>query len=121
MFDWPDAIQTSPVSTSVILISFLPFTTSSSGVPLAAGVAILTSHLPSAPALVAALASPSVTVTSSSGAAVPQTAASVFCCKTMWSPKICGSFTSAWAEAAATHSQARKQTNQAFHAEKLLG
>jgi hypothetical protein len=82
MFDWPEAIHTSPAITSVSFTSFLPFTTSSCGPP-AAGVASFTSHLPSPPALVVALASPSVTVTSSSASAQPQMAASVFCCKTI--------------------------------------
>src|SRR5687768_5115619 len=105
MFDWPEAIQTSPTSTSARRISFFPFTISSCGPP-AAGVASFTCHLPSAPALAVALASPSETVTSSPASAQPQTAASAFCWRTMWSPKIFGSRTSARTKPAGNSSMA---------------
>ena len=72
MFDWPEQIQTSPASTSLKLIVFLPLTVSVYGPPVGSGSSV-TCHLPSGPAVAVLLWSLMVTVTSSPGSAQPQT------------------------------------------------
>ena len=73
MFDCPPQIQTSPISTSLIVTVFLPVTTSSWPTVFIFMAGNLSIHLPSASALVVAWALPTLTVTCSPGSAVPQT------------------------------------------------
>ena len=72
MFDWPEASQTSPTSTSLTVSVFLPLTVSVCGAPAGASLSSRTSHLPSSPALVDCERPAIVTVTSSPGSAQPQ-------------------------------------------------
>ena len=73
---------------------FLPLTVSVCGPPAGIGSSV-TGHLPSSPALAVLVWPAIVTVTSSPGSAQPQTRSFCSRCRTMWLPKIAGSFTSA--------------------------
>src|SRR5271155_2555452 len=96
MFDWPEATQTCPTSTSEMTMEFLPATVIWNG----PGPELLrfnaSFHFPLASAVVLADCASSVTVTSSPEAAHPQTEVLSDFCKTMWSEIIAGSRTSAW-------------------------
>ena len=72
MFDWPDASQTSPISTSLMVISLLALTVIVCG-PVAASFSSLSDHLPSAPAFADCFWPAMLTVTASLGSAQPQT------------------------------------------------
>src|SRR5882724_1112352 len=95
MLDWPDATHTSPTKTSVKAIVLFPITVK---VPASLPGSIwfrLTRHVPSAVAVVVCFWFLKVTVIFSPGDAQPQMGSFDFCCKTMWSPKMAGSRTSA--------------------------
>ena len=94
MFDCPDPTHTSPTSTSFSTMVFLPFTVSESAGPTLSGSSF-TRQSPLASAFVVLVCPAMLTVTSSSGAAVPQTGAGTSRCKSMWSEKTGGNFTSA--------------------------
>ena len=103
MFDCPDATHTSPTTTPLISIAFLPAIQMFIGLSDAVIGGNSTSHLPSAVAVVRSCLSPSETWISSPGSAQPQTGIFAFCCITMLEPKMAGIVTSATAGRAATN------------------
>ena len=105
MLDWPAHTHTSPMSTSLNVTVFFPFTVSVCGPPYSATGFKSTLHIPSAPAVVECTCEPNVTVIGSLGSALPQTLFPMPCWSTMWSPNILLSETSArrgWSGEAAT-------------------
>ena len=111
MFDWPAQTQTSPMSTSLNVIVFLPLTVSVCGPPYSCTGSRKMCHMPSAAAVVEWVWLPSVTATASPGSALPQTLFLMPCCSTMWSPNMLLSDTSARAGAAmAVRRQAMRPT-----------
>ncbi len=83
MLDCPEASQTSPTSTSVILIVFLPCTVISSG-PTGAFARFKSSrHFPSALAVASTVWPFNATLTFSPAAAQPQTGTLAVFCRTM--------------------------------------
>ncbi len=83
MFDWPEATQTSPMSTSWKVSVFFPATVKVWGAVFCGTGGRSTRQAPSAPAMAEPLAPPSVTVTFSAGSAHPQTGIFVSSCSTM--------------------------------------
>jgi hypothetical protein len=73
MFDWPEQIHTSPTSTFLIVIVFLPATTRSAGVAFAFIGFSVTDHLPAGSVTMLWVWSPKVTFTSSPASPVPHT------------------------------------------------
>ena len=73
MFDWPDAIHTSPTSTSCNVVVFFPAIITSIGCSDAFIGSSVTHHRPLSSAVALPFDSPAVTVTCSPASAVPQT------------------------------------------------
>ena len=97
MFDWPEPIHTSPMRMSLSSILFLPLTVILWALPSAFMAGSTTFQSPWASALAVAVASLSLTVTSSLGSAQPQIGNGRSRCNTMWLPITLGRVTSAWA------------------------
>ena len=113
MFDCPEQIQTSPISTSSNEIVLLPLTVSVWGPPYSVIGSSRTSQAPSA-AVAVVFAWPAIdTVTSSPGSALPQTRFAMPCWSTMWLPNIALSETSARVMAGSETAAARQMTNAA--------
>src|SRR5436305_1013097 len=94
MFDCPEPTHTSPTRTSSIVIVFEPETVSLSGPPAVRGSS-LTLHLPSWSAVAVFSWERNLTVTFSSGAALPQTGTARSRWRTMWSENRGGNWTAA--------------------------
>src|SRR5487761_1226753 len=94
MLDWPDAIQTSPTSTSCSVIVLVPCTSMENGPPAFPGFRYRL-HRPKGPVVVLSVSSRNVPDTVSFGVAIPQTWTGRFRCTTIWSAKIDGRRTSA--------------------------
>ena len=111
MFDWPEPIHTSPMRMSSSSILFFPLMVMVWALPSAFTAGSTTFQLPWASALAVAVASSSLTVTSSPGAAQPQIGNGRSRCSTMWLPITLGSVTLAWAWGTVTKRRAgtRKQ------------
>ena len=102
MFDWPAASQTSPTSTSLIAILFLPWIVSTLGSEEASSGSRVTIHFLSAPGVAFLTWPPNSTVTSSPESAQPHTGVGTPRWRTIWSPIIFGKMTSATAGVEAT-------------------
>ena len=95
MFDWPDASQTSPTTTSRMVTVFFPVTTSSAGSAEAGTAASVTRQRPLASVVVLTCWPLKETVTCSPASARPQTGRALSRCSTAWSWNSGASVTSA--------------------------
>ncbi len=96
MFDWPEASQTSPTSTSRAIARARPSATSSYGPP-AGSASRVARNRPDASAVAFAVLPASVTVTASPGSLVPHTGSGRSRWSTAWSVKTDASRSSAGA------------------------
>lgn len=97
MLDCPEQSHTSPISTFLISIVLRPLTVSETARDEASGVDISTCQVLSAAATLLAFLRlhETETVIFSPGEALPQMCTRLFCCNTMLSESMAGSFTSA--------------------------
>ena len=95
MLDCPEQTQTSPTSTSLNSIRFFPWITTLVGFLLATMAGNSNRHFPSASACVLDLEAPIWISTFSPGSAQPQNLSFASRWRTIWSPKIAGTLTSA--------------------------
>src|SRR5262245_14124431 len=101
MFDWPEASHTSPVTTSLKVIAFLPRTTTSNGSRRSSGGRSARKR-PLGSAVASTVCPAAVTVIFSPGSAMPHTGTLRPSWSTMWSPKMAGRRTSASNDASRT-------------------
>src|SRR5882672_203978 len=94
IFDCPEQIQTSPTNTLLKVSVLFPAIVIANGPPALKGP-ISVCHRPEVSAVVLALLDAKVTETCSPGWAVPQIRTLSLCCRTMLSPMIEGTCTSA--------------------------
>ena len=95
IFDWPEQNHTSPISMFWMRVTSPSENSMLCGVKSAAGVCMLTCHLPSASerAVIVRLFHEGVTLTVVFGVALPHRFTSVCCCNTAWSLRISGNTT----------------------------
>ena len=97
MLDWPEACQTSPTSTFLMVMTFFPLTVSSTDPPGLSGSS-LTAHFPSLSATVDLRLPPISTLIFSPGSALPQIGTAICAWRIIPSEMIRGSATSARAD-----------------------